>query len=336
MNPMKYIILSFLFGCFIFCACTKEAKYDPAEEFQYTVKKNAYRVTKISGTSTYWGDFTLSLNYSGDELDKAYRTNAENDTIGQINVNRNSSTYLKYSIMDLIPNIDQDSIARTDAILRAKYGAGNYSLWDSIPKIYRTIQETISYLYTDGRIKKVVSNLYKPREDVGITGVNFDNSYIRVSKTASTYEYDLNSNIAINRIILDVYNEEDQDKYERTLLKYETNYDREQIGLLICSIANGGESFIETNRYNYTYNGNQLISVDGVDFTRKFTYTGKQVTMTTNDSETIIYELDEHGNVIQMDDGKGNVFHIEYEQGNGNFSIFTLMNEQMINPFFIK
>lgn len=58
--------------------------------------------------------------------------------------------------------------------------------------------------------------------------------------------------------------------------------------------------------------------------------------MTTDGSGTVTYELDTHGNVVKMDDGKGNVYQIEYEPGHGNFSIFTSLTDRMTNPFFIK
>lgn len=332
---MKYSIISF-FACFLMlAACTKEAEYNPAQDIVYSPKKNAYHATKITGTSTYWGDFNLSLVYSREELDAAYRTNTAGDTVGKISVTRSGSTYLKYAIYDYIPNIDQDSINRMDAELLAKYGAGNYHLWDSLPKAAMAIKEVVAYLYTDGRLQKLVDYTYRPRENTGTTGVDFNNNYILVTRTSSTYEYNLNSDVCIIRMISDLHDPKDKELYERSLYKNEVLFDGEQIVGMVSYTAKGGDNFKETNRYNFLYNDNLPASINGTDFTRQFAYNGSKLTLTTNGMVSE-YEFDENGNVTRIDDGKGNVFNITYEAGNGNFSLFTPMHEQILNTPFIR
>ena len=331
---MKYILS--LISCFlVLISCTKESEFEAPEGITYAPKKNAYRAVKISGTNTHWGNFTLHIGYDKEEMNSLIRTNAQGDTVGGFGLMR-SSGYLTYFIQDYVPMIDKDSIQRLDAKLTDKYGTGNYDLWDSIPKSAESIVEATIYLYTDGRIKKSNIKNYKPNEKNEAVGEEFAYSYILETTTASTYEYNANSNICVNRIMSDQHNPVDKELYERSLYKTEIGYDGNKITSLIWFTAPSGENFIENNRYDYTYSGNQVTAINGEGFTRKFTYNGKQVTMTTNNSETTTYELDSHGNVVKMNDGKGNVYQIEYESGNGNFSIFTFMSDQMTNPFFIK
>lgn len=330
---MKYYILfSILIVTLI--ACTKESNFKAPDTIIYTPKKNEYRAIKISGTNTHWGDFTLHINYDKESLNSVVRTNSQNDTVGNISLVHNQG-YDFCVLRDYVPSIDRDSIQRLDKQLKEKYGSGNYNLWDSIPKSAETIWDANIYYYSDGRTKKITIKNYRPNEKSENVGDNFDYKYILKNKISSTYEYNENSDIIIDRIIYDKYDSPDKDIYERSLYKTEVLYDKNKIVSFLWFKAEGGENFSEYNRYNYTYNGNQVTAIEGENFSRQFTYNDNEVTMTTN-GQQIVYKLDEHGNVIEMSDEQGNVYKIKYEKGNGNMSIFTLWTDQMINPFFIK
>jgi len=331
---MKYIIP--FISCFlVLVSCTKEGKFSAPEETVYSPQKNAFRAAKVTGTSNHWGEFTLYMEYDKEELKSIVRTNAEGDTVGGFNITRNSET-LSLAFRDYVPAIDKDSIQRIDERLKGLYGAGNYSLWDSISRSAQSLLEVTAYLYTDGRIKKSVVRKYVPNPNRNETGKNFKYAYVLVSTTSSTYEYNDQSDVCVNRIMYDVHNPADKDIYVRSLYKTETGYQNDKIMSLGWFTAPGGDNFTEYNRYHYTYSGEQLTSIRGTDFSRTFTYNGNQVTMTTNETETVTYELDAHGNVVKMNDGKGNAWQVEYEPGNGNFSMLTFLTDRMTNPFFIK
>lgn len=331
---MKYII-SFIACFLVLAACTKESHYNVPEGVVYTLKKNDFRATKISGTNAHWGDFTLHLEYDKDELSSIVRTNAQGDTVGGYSLSRGTG-YVSCSLLDYVAIIDKDSVNRLDARLKSLYGVGNYRLWDSIPKSIQTLLGATVYLYTDGRVKRVVVRNYSPNADQEATGKDFKYNYILVSTTSSTYEYSTQSDVCINRIMYDVHDPIDKDLYVRSLYKTEASYKNGQLISLGWFKAEGGENFTEYDRYNYTYDVQQLVGINGVDFSRKFVYNGKQVTMTTNETETVVYELDVHGNVVKMEDGKGSSWQIDYERGNGNFSLLTFLTDRMTNPFFIK
>lgn len=331
---MKYII--FFVGCLlVLVSCTKEGEYFAPEETVYTAKKNAFRATKITGTNSHWGDFNLYLEYDKEELSSIVRTNTLGDTTGGFGLLRGTN-YLSLSIRDYIPSIDKDSIQRLDEQFKELYGVGNYSLKDSIPLSSQTIRGVTVYVYTDGRVKKSIIRQYVPNPKAELTGKEFKYSYILTKSTASTYEYNTNSDIVVNRVMYDVHDSTDSDIYDRSLYKTEALFQKDRLMSLGCFTAKEGENFAEYNRYNYTYEGDRLIRIQGEGFTRTFVYNGNQVTKTTNDTETVTYELDSHGNVVKMDDGKGNVYQIEYEPGHGNLSLFTSQTDKILNPFYIK
>ena len=134
---MKYII-PFITCFLMLVACTKESDYSAPEGTIYTPRKNAFRATKISGTSTHWGNFTLYLEYDKEELNSIIRTNTQGDTVSGYGIVRGTG-YITYSLHDYVPTVDKDSINRLDASLEARYGSGNYYLWDSIPKTSQSL-----------------------------------------------------------------------------------------------------------------------------------------------------------------------------------------------------
>ena len=88
--------------------------------------------------------------------------------------------------------------------------------------------------------------------------------------------------------------------------------------------APAGENWIEQDRYSFTYSGNLLQSVKSNGRTLEFTYNGT-VPATVTDGETqYTYKFDGNGNVTEINDGQG------------NFSVFTPVIDQMLGKPFIK
>ena len=162
-----------------------------AKESEHTVKKNLFRVTRIEGHNDHWGDYIWIINYNKEQIESAFHIDTEGDTIGNFGISNNSDINYEIEVNDWIPKIDSDSISRLDQFLKNKYGAGNYSLKDSIPLVGRVLYSQKVDLYEDGRIKRQSVVHYTPREDVG-TGEDFDNSYLKTYRTINTYEYNEN------------------------------------------------------------------------------------------------------------------------------------------------
>ena len=320
----------------IIASCTKEADMNMATAPEYTVKKNLYRVTKIEGHNAHWGDYVLLLNYENEQLRHGFRVDAEGDTIGSINIGVEDS-YLELSIRDYIPNIDRDSIDRLDNSLKNKYGVGNYSLKDSIPRVAMDLMEQQIYLYEDGRINKQIVTYYTPREDVGV-GEDFDNSYILTRRTTNVYEYNTDGNICVNRMFDDMYDPEDpyQETYSRSLYKYEIAYEEGQIASMVYLTANAGENYTELDRYVYNYSNGLLQSLQGNDLKIEFVYNGSVLTSVDQGNVQYAYQFDANGNVTEINAGNGNYMKLSYEEGNGNFSLFTPVAEQMLGMPYPK
>ena len=330
---MKYILP--LIVCMLsFMSCTKDSDFSVPDEVIHTPVKNAYRAVKISGTSTHWGKFTLNLKYGKEELENGILTNEKNDTVGKINVSREKG-YSQFDIIDFVPNADSDSINRLKVKLDSIYGEGSYNLWDSIPKIGRTILASTVFPTRGGLVKKIITKSYRPHKNIHVNGEDFDNSYVLVSTKTHIYEFDANGNICVDRMITDSHNPEDQDLFKRTISKNEIEYSNIQIQSLVAFIAKSGENYSEMDHLIYSYDSDRLTGISGDNFTRKFNYSGNQVNV-VDGANTIVIELDEHGNVISYNDGHGNNYQITYEQGHGNLSIFTPVEEQMKNPFYVK
>lgn len=334
MKQTLYLLISTLF---LAVACTKEADMNMATEPEYTVQKNLCRVTKIEGHNEHWGDYTWLISYDKEKIEAAFRVDTEGDTIGNIQMYYYSAISHRTQINDFIPKIDADSIQRLDQFLENKYGAGNYSLKDSIPLEGMTLYDQSIDLYEDGRIKRQKVTHYSPRENVGV-GDDFDNSYLLVDRTTNTYEYDENGRIIINRESYDVFDQEDPkgEKFDRTLHKYETMYDGSKITAIIHMTALAGENWTEQDRYTYNYSGNLLQAVNNEKRVLKFTYSGNTLMSVADGGTQYTYKFDGNGNVTEINDGQGNFMKMTYESGHGNFSVFTPILEQMLGKPFVK
>ena len=315
----------------IIASCTKEADMNMATDPEYTVKKNLYRVKKIEGHNEQWGDYILLLNYENEQLRSGFRVDVEGDTVGSISIGGESNTRLEIELNDFVPNIDSDSISRLDNALKEKYGEGNYSLKDSIPLAARELLTQVIYLYDDGRINKQIVTYYTPREDVGV-GEDFDNSYILTRRTTNVYEYNTDGNICVNRMFDDMYDPEDpyQETYSRSLYKYEIAYEEGQIASMVYLTANAGENYTELDRYVYNYSNGLLQSLQGNDLKIEFVYNGSVLASATQGNVQYAYQFDANGNVTEINAGNGNYMKLSYEEGNGNFSLFTPVAEQML------
>ena len=225
---------------------------------------NPVRVNEITGHNDHWGDYTLKIQYVNDKLENMSRYDKNGYRKGGLSVTKEQGV-ITYAVNDYVYNVDADSIARLDLWLKGKYGAGNYSLEDSIPVIARTLYKVDVTLDEESMVTQQVFSYYIPKTDFGL-GDDFDNTYTLDYKETFIYEYGEGTSIVNVRSFYDTFAPDDAKNYEtRTLYKYEYVYDGKRIVTnRIYQVNNHSElSWDLLNERGYAYSGGSLISVKG-------------------------------------------------------------------------
>ena len=329
MKTLTILIVAFL-G---FTSCTKDLEPYIYKEPEFPVQKNEFRAKIINGSNYKWGEFKQILNYSNEKLVSATVINNIGDTIGGITVDHGATT-IYYSEYELIPAIDSISILEIEDSLKAKYGEGNYNLFREVPKVLRRSKVQDLSLYRDGRVKRLITKSYKPRKNVGI-GTKFNNTYILDVTEANVFEYDDKGNIVVNRITIDIHDEKDEQKYSRSLYKYENSFIENKISEINYFEVESGGNYVLKDIFDFEYRENQLVGIGSDSYQRKFDYSNNQITV-NEDGKTSIYQLDVKGYVIKITDHTDKITSIEYESGHGDFSVFSSLIETQLGTPLIK
>lgn len=334
---MKKIIGISIVVLAILVSCTKEDKGKPAPLQIYPIHYNSHMAKTIVGTNERWGDFKFIINYErGNMLTKSYRTNQKIDSVGDLSVSRSKSFSTNtYSINEVVNNISPDSVVRLDVALKEKYGVGNYSLQDSVSKASRIINQTLASYYSDGRTYKQIDKYFAPKENMGITDKEFDNTYYIRKMVTNFYEYNSDGYIVIDRVFEDEYYDITNDKiFNRKVFKYEVNYDKNRIVSFTAFELIAGENYTEIETYNYNYSDGKVISIIGNKGYRKtFEYSGANLKITEG-SNVSNYQLTSFGYPSKIDDGKGSVMNVEYVDGHGELSNYVSFTDKLFgNPY---
>lgn len=315
-------------------------KGKPAAPHIYPQFKNEFRVTAIEGKNDRWGEFKMKMYYdTNEELDSAWVTDKNGRRIAAI-TGKVSSTGARTSIneiYDYIQGISQDSVLRMDAKLKEKYGEGNYSLIDSIPRSVRSIKSHYTSFFADGRVSNSKVEYYTPRKNLGTSGIDFNSTYLKTKEEKLIYEYNLEGQITVIRTIADTY-EIDFEKNTSTfknsdILKQVISYDGKNVNRIEDYILLPGENFSIMNDYLFNYTKEGISSISSKEDNRTFSRSGNILTITRG-SSVMTYELDGKGYPIKIEDGKGNFMKVTYEKGNGDFQNLTsILDQSMGNPF---
>lgn len=332
---MNKIIIACCLAIPLLFACTKEGDNLGVQKKKYTVAKNAFRASEISGKNQHWGEYKLVIHYHNELLDTAKRYNANGKYKGYIQIKLKSKTNYEYTIADRVYKVDSDSIRRLDEKLAAKHGAGNYSLEDSIPLSIQSLCKYQMTLNEEGSMKTQTIIEYQPGSGTG-TGPDYDYEYNKYRQSIHSYEYDEDGKVVAQRTFVDIYDPDDEDKYTRSISKNEFVYSANQLKTIIEYKAPGGENFTEANRYEYGYSGNKLASITGKGFSKQISYNGERISNIVSNGSTYAYEFDNNGYVTKIDNGQGNYMNIKYEAGHGNISQFLSILEIMMGSPYIK
>lgn len=333
---IKHLYIA-LFALMAMASCTKEADMNMAEEKNLAPAKNAYRAILIEGHNDIWGDYIFRINYENDRLKNAVRVTLEGDTVGSIVSSRASDIKYTYEVRDIVPIVDEDSIARLDQQLKDKYGEGNYSLKDSIPRGTQIRYNIVVELYKDGRVSRQTVTYSIPPIEKYING-KFNYKYLMKERENLLYEYDNNGRVVACRVFKDVYDLKDQEKSTRTIYKETYAYNGDKVSTIIQYGAEAGESFNEKNRFDATYSGNNLTALKGTtggDYL--FGWSGSSLnSITLPDNTKRTYTWNANGFVETISDDGVGTMKITYEEGNGNLSWLSIMKEGLYGLPIIK
>lgn len=334
---MKKIIAISIGVLTLLGSCSKEDKGKPAQPHIYPIHHNSHMAKTISGTSERWGNFKFVINYEKENmLAKSYRVNDKIDSVGTLAVTRSKTFSANtFEVSEVINNISPDSIVRLDLALTEKYGAGNYSLQDSISKASRVIKKTIVYFYTDNRTYKQVDSYYAPKEDMGITDKEFDNQYYLRKTITNLYEYNSDGYVVVDRVFEDEHYDLTNDKvFNRKVFKYGINYDKDKITSFTKFELLGGENYNEIETYSYSYSNDKVVSIKGnKSYNKQFDYSADHLKITEG-SNISNYKLTSFGYPSMIDDGKGSVMNIEYIEGDGELDCFVPFIDKLYgNPY---
>lgn len=320
---MRHIILV-LFIIATVVSCEKE------DDIKVDKWNSAMRAVKIEGCNEIWGDFVFKFYYGNKtgKIDSAFRYDNSGRKRGSISFT-NEKGVSAYNINDYIDAIDPDSIIRLDNILKGKWGEGNYSLIDSIPKVSRALMVVKTTLF-NGVIETQEFSYYKPREDVG-TGKNFNNNYILTKKEKNIYEYDDSGNILNCRSFVDIYTDPKKPTiYTREIFKSEYIFDKNIIldNVIYTSDIGNEYNWKQINSKKYTYGGEYITSIVGHSYDLSATYSGEKLTAITENGVTTKYSMNDNGFVTRIEKGANDFMNIVYESGHGELMILSKLDQE--------
>ncbi len=316
-------------------------KSKPVPAQVYPIFSNSFRATQIDGRNDHWGEYTLLPEYVGEQLDLVWRRDAAGDTVGMVRISRSDEWRIDdYYVDDFVPAISEDSIRRMDDYYRELYGEGRYSLKDSIPTDNRTLLSCRNWYYTDSRVYQQEFNYYRPREDVGVTGADFDNSYIPVRKVRYLYEYGDDGRVAVARWGEYTYPDPNPDPARLSIFstrqgKYEIAY----VGGRIASVdeyaqADGG-GYTLLASYTFTYSGGRPDKVTAEGYTKSFAWSGDACTVTA-DGKAWKYTFDGDLNPTVIESPDGSRTTVAYERGSGDLEMLIPFADRITGSPYIK
>ena len=316
----RYLV-RMLIGIAITCACQ-----DNDDSGSIDLRpEHKMRVKEIVGYNSHWKDYTLKISYANDKIIDIERFNLNGRKVGGLEIRREQES-VSYMLQDYIPAIDADSIYRLDAHLQKLYGKGNYSLEDSIP-LTSTVLMMLTTESSDGIITAQQFTYYQPKTDFG-QGADFSTSYDAKNRESYIYEYGNDNSIIICRNLSDVFSEGNEDIYERESYKIEYAFNGQQVQNRILSVAgiDYEDNWNVLQELSYAYSAGRLIEIAGNNYSLQCVYNNEKLTSITENGETTLYTMNEQGYCTRIEYASGDYMDIKYENGSGDFNIFTRLD----------
>lgn len=323
---MKRSLLFYMIILCLFDSCNEsDTEYITAIDSEIPM-----RVKRIVGKNASWGDYELKFTYKEDgRLQEVVRYGTADD-IQKRNIQGIFSVeydlnYFHFTVKDRVLNIDSDSVARLASLYPDTY-------MDTLQ--HRQVNQVL--YFTELKEGRYVAHLNKPRDNKG-HGSKYNTNYYNVSATTQIVENGKNGRPLVIRCYNDRYYDYiDNNKYKRTVLKYEFQYDKnETVAVDIYKPDSyNDESWTKTENITFSYYSGVLIGAEGEHY--KMRRSGNTVVIAEPGVNTT-YRLNEYGLAEKMESTAGDVASIEYEKGIGNFSeLYTTPLDRSLGKIWIK
>ncbi|MFR3331313.1 MAG: hypothetical protein ACLTSL_14395 [Odoribacter splanchnicus] len=305
----KIILLSLLFV--IALAACKDDDDQSRNSYQGDSK---IRVKRIVGENEVWGKYELEFNYRPDgRLEKVWRFDVtDRDTLGHFAVKYEAEDFT-FSVVDYVLRIDADSIGTL--------------------KHRRSFQTLYSTRLEEGRWAKTV---LRPRRNTG-SGTMFDPSYINVFSQQIALEESAEGRPVVIRCYSDEYGDGgENNKYERTIAKYEFNYEGDDIvsAQIYKPDSYSVTSWTKLDEITFSFYSGILTGVDNAAY--KMRRSSKKVVI-AEPGKNITYTLNDEGLAIRIESTDGETATIEYENGSGNFSdLYATPLDKILGKVWVK
>lgn len=285
------------------------------------VVKNALRVKQITGHNEWWGDYRMLCVYKNEKLDSAVVYDKDGRKKGLL-TGKYMGNMITLSVYNNVPMIGSEEVSILPPEL-----------------IPMSLERLMEIKYTTDRVRIVTADvIYSGPQELDEDTYYY--TYEIKQKQHCLYEYDDRENLIIARFSGEYAKDEPLGKYEyvyendRIINKTEYTYTDKK--WLVC----------ETSGYSYSSDLLSWIITERTDVTplekieKEFRYSGnvlaQLIVNQTGDIATISYSFNDKGFVTKIDRGNNEITQIEYEDGNGNFSLFTLPTDQITGIPFVK
>lgn len=285
---------------------------------------NEYRVTQIEGRNAHWGEYTMTMKYHLQALDSIIVTDAAGERIAFMKASQDENGAIIFSMNDIVSNIDAEAIAELGPD-------------EDIPTVERELLRIRSE-YRNGILQAQTFTYSRPKADNG-TGADFNSEYLDDRRIRYVYEYDGGGELYICRIINDVYDPDRNSQFIRTVSKMVAESNGGMVNKVSAYMAEGdpeSESYVLDDTFNFTWSGNRLTGVGSTGTQISYTWTDGNMTVMTTSDGTYTYAYNSDGSIRRIDMPGGEYMEMAYEQGAGDFELYTPAIEKTFGVQFVK
>ena len=316
-------ILGLLIGLLPFGSCKKDEGDGIESDVSYK-NESPVRVKRIVGENKIWGKYELEFHYRPDGLlEEVWRFSdlpyiGVRDTLGRFSIEYDVD-YHAFSAIDYVLTIKEDSVAKLQSLYPETI----------VDTLKVRLRERVLYSST---LSKGFYTEKKCRPPLDVWG-----EYINLSSQTQIVE----KNQAGEPLVIRCYNDVfglggDNEKYERTVSKYEFIYTGNDMveGIVYCPDTYSETSWTELWKLSFSHYSGVLT---GVDSDRYKMRRSSNTVVVAEPGKNTTYTLNDYSLAVKMENTEGETATIEYEEGCGNFSdLYATPLDKVLGKVWVK